>query len=188
VVPQNPPEGTRTKKGIKSIIAIISFVALCAILSYAIFRLGYKFGREEGLVLGKAEEKKEILNNREIKTSFFTTLWGLIDDYKKTQKLPAIKKNDALCQLAELRSNQIYTDWSHNYFHTNLDLLYNKYCGTCTKMGENLAKDFYTAQSVFDAWLNSPSHKAVLDAPYTIGCLSIKANQESYYVALEVAK
>ncbi len=88
----------------------------------------------------------------------------LINQYRQQNGLPPLSVSSALTTAAQLHSEDMAIN---NYFsHTSLDgrtfvdrirqagYTYN----TC--LGENIAAGFPTAQSVFNAWKNSPSHNA----------------------------
>ena len=43
-------------------------------------------------------------------------------------------------------------------------------------VSENLGKDFYTADQILQAWINSPTHKAVMEGDVTYTAVSVKAD------------
>ena len=56
------------------------------------------------------------------------------------------------------------------------------------RVGENIAYNYNTPQSVVKAWLNSPTHKANIEGDYTHFGIAIKTNQEGkkYYTNIFV--
>lgn len=86
----------------------------------------------------------------------------LINQYRQQNGVPPLAVSNALTAAAQLHSEDMATN---NYFsHTSLDgrtfvdrirqagYTYN------TWLGENIAAGYSTAQSVFNAWKNSPGH------------------------------
>ena len=56
------------------------------------------------------------------------------------------------------------------------------------RVGENIAYNYNTPQSVVNAWLNSPTHKENIEGDYTHFGIAIKTNQEGkkYYTNIFV--
>ena len=57
-------------------------------------------------------------------------------------------------------------------------------------VGENVAYNYLTAQSVVTAWLNSPSHKANMEGNYTHCGISVRANADGklYFTNIFIRK
>jgi len=57
-------------------------------------------------------------------------------------------------------------------------------------VGENIACNFSTAQSVVTAWINSPAHKANMEGNYTHFGIAVKTNTEGkmYFTNMFVRK
>lgn len=147
---------------------------LLAIIFCLVFLLaGYRFGHD--------------VRHSECSSFSTETLWQLINNYRQSQNLPVLKIDEGLCQLANLRAKEISNDWSHNGFY-RLELRSNSYCPTCTNMGENLVKELSTPKLTMQGWLNSFSHKQILDYPYNIGCLGFYVLEDTVFVALELGR
>jgi len=90
---------------------------------------------------------------------------------RKQQGLEEVNLNKKLNQAAYLKASDMFDKqyWGHDApdgtkpWKWLVDVEYSY-----TKAGENLAKNFYTAEAVTAAWLNSTEHrKNILDADYT---------------------
>lgn len=57
-------------------------------------------------------------------------------------------------------------------------------------VGENIAYNYSTAQSVVDAWINSPAHKANMEGNYTHFGISVRTNAEGkkYFTNMFIRK
>lgn len=89
-----------------------------------------------------------------------TELIKITNEYRVANKLPALKENSKLMEVARLRAEEINRTgiFSHqgkrNYIILAIEQKY-KY----RFLGENLAIYFTDNNAAFNAWLNSPSHK-----------------------------
>ena len=87
-----------------------------------------------------------------------------VNEYRADNDLSTLETSEHTCYVAQLRSEEIATDWSHDGFW--------KYTKGKSSMGENLAKGFVTDQALLEGWINSPVHKAILDnKTYDHGCV-----------------
>lgn len=87
-----------------------------------------------------------------------------------------------LCDRAVERSIEIQSDWSHNGFEKY------SYDDTFVMNGENLAKSYEDPSLVLDAWLNSPTHKKILEEDFTNACIKCSIAEGNYYCAAEFGK
>ena len=97
-----------------------------------------------------------------------------------------LQKYNLLCNLAQIRVEEIKTDWSHEGFKAKNNEIYSKYCNEnniiCTSVGENLAKgDFKNEADVVLSWENSPEHKQNMLGDYNVQCVAVSG---TYYVSL----
>jgi uncharacterized protein YkwD len=159
-----------------------------AILALAMLYLSGKYLYAKGFQEGREARIKEMEEVRETASNVHTTLWTLINEYRQNKGLPVLEVNSLLCELAQKRSQEITSDWSHDKFKNNTPILYEKYCPGCYGMGENLAMGYFSSNQIFDAWIKSPTHKEILDTNYTKGCLGITENDGLFYVSLNVGK
>jgi len=92
--------------------------------------------------------------------------------------LSALVETPKLCAVSKVRLNEIKTNWSHDGFSAD------RFCAINCTMGEDLAKNFRTAEQIVTAWEGSPGHKAVMlysDAVY--GCVAT----DGQYTVLNVS-
>ena len=62
-----------------------------------------------------------------------------------------------------------------NFFQRKISLVQN---ASATKVSENVAYAYSSAQSVVKAWLNSPSHKATIEGDFTDFDISAEMNSQ----------
>ncbi len=78
---------------------------------------------------------------------------------------------------------------NHDYFQQRSDNLIEVL--GATRVGENIAYNYQTAESVMSAWLNSPSHKANLEGNFTHFGISVTvdaATGRKYYTNIFIKK
>lgn len=91
-----------------------------------------------------------------------------------------------LNQIAEIRSKEIVTSWSHTRPNgTKWNTLYDQF-GLYGSFGENLAYGQTDHLEVFNAWMNSPSHKSnMLSAKFNKIGIAVYNYNGVYYWAQE---
>lgn len=112
-------------------------------------------------------------------------LFNLVNGYRAKNGLQQMTWWHQLCEYSKARSTQIQTDWSHAGFNKDAaeGKLRGEYCPECGKLGENLAKDYWTEEEILQAWIKSPDHKANLDDPlWNAGCAMVYNNN---YISFE---
>lgn len=102
-----------------------------------------------------------------------------VNSYRTDHQLTPLAESSILCDLSQVRSQQVVTDWSHN----GVKLLWKAQPYVSIPYGgENLARDYSTNQDILSAWIASPEHKVNLDNPhYTQACVAINGS----YVVME---
>ena len=78
---------------------------------------------------------------------------------------------------------------NHDYFQQRSDNLVQVL--GATRVGENIAYNYQTAESAMSAWLNSPSHKANIEGNYTHLGVSVTvdvATGKKYYTNMFIKK
>ena len=78
---------------------------------------------------------------------------------------------------------------NHDYFQQRSDNLIEVL--GATRVGENIAYNYQTAESAMTAWLNSPSHKANLEGNFTHFGISVTvdaATGKKYYTNIFIKK
>ena len=106
-------------------------------------------GPEEGLADG-ADDSKE------------AAAISLMNDRRQAAGLKCLTLLPGLSEAAMVRAREASVCWSH----TRPDGSAWYTAGSGTAYGENLAKGYYSASSVCDAWMASPSHAANILSPY----------------------
>ena len=78
---------------------------------------------------------------------------------------------------------------NHDYFQQRSDNLIQVL--GASRVGENIAYNYQTAESVMSAWLNSPSHKANMEGDFTHFGISVTvdaATGKKYYTNMFIKK
>ena len=112
-----------------------------------------------------------------------SAVFNLMNQQRAAQGLAALVWSDALTDAAQVRANEITTAFSHTrpdgsaFWTVNSNVQY----------GENLAKLYQSADSVYAAWMNSPTHAAnIMDSGYkTVGIAICQTGDGSWYWAQE---
>jgi len=112
-----------------------------------------------------------------------SAVFNLMNQQRAAQGLAALAWSDALTDAAQVRANEITTSFSHTrpdgsaFWTVNSNVQY----------GENLAKLYQSADSVYVAWMNSPTHAAnIMDSGYkTVGIAICQTGDGSWYWAQE---
>lgn len=108
---------------------------------------------------------------------------ALINEYRVSKGLSSLKKNDYISLKSEEHNNDMITnnEVSHNGFVDRSECIMSVL--GAKKVGENVAYNYCTSQSVVSAWLNSPCHKENIEGDYNNFGISIRENSEGkkYY-------
>ena len=87
-------------------------------------------------------------------------VYNLVNEYRKNNGLSYLTKSVPTCAIAGARLPEAEVDWSHDGFWK-----YSRLYSGISKVGENLARNYFTSKEVLDAWIKSPEHKENLDKP-----------------------
>ena len=119
----------------------------------------------------------------EAATAACQAVFNLMNQQRAAQGLPLLTWSDKLTAAARVRASEITTSFSHTRpggaaFWT---------VDSSVQYGENLAKLYQSADSVYAAWMNSPTHAAnMMDAGYkTVGIAICQTADGSWYWAQE---
>ena len=109
--------------------------------------------------------------------------FNLINQQRAARGLSALVWSNALANAAQVRANEITTSFSHT--RPNGQQFWT--VDSNVQYGENLAKLYQSADSVYTAWMNSPTHAAnIMDAGYkTVGIAICQSGDGSWYWAQE---
>ncbi len=108
--------------------------------------------------------------------------FDLINSHRSEMGLSTLRWNNGLEQAAAVRAVEASEVWSHTrpdgsqYYTVNEGLVY----------GENLARNYTTAQSAFDAWMDSPTHRDNIEFPdFETAAIAVHIDGGTWYWANE---
>jgi len=115
----------------------------------------------------------------------------LVNDYRVRKKLPSLKILNIISTVAETHSNYMVKNSkaSHDNFPERQKKLFNY--TSAEAVGENVAFGYISAQSVFNAWLKSESHKKIIEySEYTHFGISSKIDKSgrNYFTQIFIKK
>ncbi|MBE5827548.1 MAG: CAP domain-containing protein [Butyrivibrio sp.] len=112
-----------------------------------------------------------------------TAVFNLMNQQRSARGLSTLTWSDALTSAAQVRANEIVTSFSHT--RPNGSAFWT--VDSNVQYGENLAKLYQSADSVYTAWMNSPTHAAnIMDSGYkTVGIAVCQTGDGSWYWAQE---
>ena len=112
-----------------------------------------------------------------------TAVFNIMNQQRVAQGLSQLSWSDALTSAAQVRANEITTSFSHT--RPNGSAFWT--VDSNVQYGENLAKLYQSADSVYTAWMNSPTHAAnIMDGGYkTVGIAICQTGDGSWYWAQE---
>jgi len=116
-------------------------------------------------------------------SSFEIETMNLINSHRVSIGLKALEQNNYISLKSEEHDNYMIANNILNHYDFTarsqniMDVLGAK------NVGENIAYNYNTPQSVLDAWLNSPTHKEYIEGDFTHFGISIRVNAEGkrYY-------
>ncbi len=112
-----------------------------------------------------------------------SAVFNLMNQQRAAQGLAQLTWSDALTNAAQVRANEIVDVFSHTRPNGSAFWTVDSNC----QYGENLAKLYQSADSVYTAWMNSPTHAAnIMDGGYkTVGIAISQSGDGSWYWAQE---
>ncbi|MBQ7614180.1 MAG: CAP domain-containing protein [Butyrivibrio sp.] len=112
-----------------------------------------------------------------------SVVFNLINQQRVAQGLSELKWSVALTNAAQVRANEIVSTFSH----TRPDGSAFWTVDSNVQYGENLAKLYQSADSVYTAWMNSPTHAAnIMDSDFkTVGIAICQTGTGDWYWAQE---
>jgi uncharacterized protein YkwD len=94
-----------------------------------------------------------------------------VNNYRIKQELPTLPTDQNLCAYAQIRAEEIKTDWSHNQFWANHCVGTGYYA-----CGENLAQGYLTKEQTLEGWVNSPTHLRNIKSNWSATCVKCSDN------------
>lgn len=111
-----------------------------------------------------------------------SAVFNLINQQRVARGLAELVWSDALTNAAAVRASEIVTYFSHT--RPSGDEFWT--VDSSVQYGENLAKLYQSADSVYAAWMASPTHAAnMMDPGYKSVGIAICSNDEGWYWASE---
>lgn len=105
-----------------------------------------------------------------------------INAYRATKNLPAVHLDAQLNSSAQAKAEDLVARGYFEHFYkgqTPWDFM-TAAGFEYVRAGENLAKCYSDGPSVVKAWINSPTHEAILTGDYTVAGLGIAYNAEDH--------
>ncbi len=105
----------------------------------------------------------------------------LINDYRSAQGLMAIEKDQEYASAYAVKHTKYMIDLkqvNHDNFSERSGALKNN---GAEQVGENVAYGYETAENVVYAWVNSPSHKDIIEGSFTHSGFGVLKNSEGHY-------
>lgn len=101
---------------------------------------------------------------------------NLVNQYRVSKGLTSLQKNNHISNVSREHDEYMISinTLTHDRFAQRADNL--EATLGAVAVGENIAYNYSTAQSVVDAWINSPAHKANMEGNYTHFGIAVKAN------------
>ena len=102
-------------------------------------------------------------------STFAEEVLKLVNEARAKNNLSALALDSNLCAAAEVRAKEVLTRFSHTRPNgTSCFTVLRDFEINYRVCGENIAKGYNNAQSVFNAWMNSSSHRAnIMNPNYT---------------------
>ncbi len=118
--------------------------------------------------------------------SFADQVIALVNQQRVANGLPALVKDSAVTNCANLRANEITSVMSHNRPDGSTCFSILSQNGVSySAAGENIAAGQTTPQEVVNAWMNSPGHRAnILNPNYTkigVGFIKVSSGYQYYW-------
>ena len=112
-----------------------------------------------------------------------TAVFNIMNQQRVARGLSELAWSEALRDAAQVRANEITTSFSHTRPNGSEFWTVDSSC----QYGENLAKLYQSADAVYTAWMNSPTHAAnIMDGGYkTVGIAICQTGDGSWYWAQE---
>lgn len=121
------------------------------------------------------------ISNEETKT-IESEIFQLVNNHRASISKPSLEANVLANNLA--KEHTLYMINKGDISHDNSDLRGQRLFSEeqASRVGENVAYRYKTAQEVMEAWLNSSGHKKNIEGDYThIGISAIKSEAGAYY-------
>ena len=170
-----------------ALIMAFTFIACGSVANQGIDDQAAVRGLDEGVGEIYIDETKIALASKAASTQAALdacqAVFNLMNQERAARGLASLTWSVALENAAKVRAGEITTKFSHTR-PNNSDFWT---VDSTVQYGENLAKLYQSADSVYTAWMNSPTHAAnMMDAGYkTVGIAIFQTEDGSWYWAQE---
>jgi uncharacterized protein YkwD len=106
---------------------------------------------------------------------------SLVNDYRKTKKLPPLQSNAAMEYQARRHSMDMGTHripFGHQGFTFRMKYIFDKIPGS-TQVGENVAYGNLSAKAVVSGWINSPEHRKNMEGDFKYTGIGVTRNMQN---------
>jgi uncharacterized protein YkwD len=106
---------------------------------------------------------------------------GLVNDYRKSKKLPPLQNNSAMEYQARRHSMDMGTHripFGHQGFSFRIKYIQEKVPGA-TQVGENVAYGNLSAKAVVDGWIQSPEHRKNMEGNFKYTGIGVTRNMQN---------
>ncbi|AMC11706.1 hypothetical protein Lupro_10695 [Lutibacter profundi] len=136
-------------------------------------------------------ENSEIINANVSYTEIETEILNLINDYRVSEGLTSLKPLNIISGVADGHTKYMVEigEVNHDNFNQRTQTLVEN--AGAISVGENVAYGFNSAQGVVNGWLNSDSHREIIENPnYTHFGISTESNNEgrNYFTQIFIKK
>lgn len=127
-------------------------------------------------------EQLNIINDTKLETQIMT----LVNSHRESLELPLLNFNDVAYTYANNHNDYMIS--KGNISHDNFNIRASKISSEANakEVGENVAKDYLSAQDVFKGWINSAAHKENIENDFTHTAVSVKkdSNGNLYFTQI----
>jgi len=113
-----------------------------------------------------------------------------VNEYRSSLGLNTLVFTDNAYDEAESHTEYMISkgQLSHDNFRTRASRISQKTNASC--VAENVAKNYNTAETVLNAWLNSNSHKNTIEGDFTHTTITVRkdANETLFYTQIFIKK
>lgn len=123
-------------------------------------------------------------DNKQSNTSYVDEVIRLVNVERAKYNLPSLVKDSSLCNVAEIRANEIVSNFSHTRPNgKNCFTVLSENGISYRTCGENIAYGQRTPEEVVNAWMNSEGHREnILKSSYTrIGVGAVNVSGVYYW-------
>jgi len=117
-------------------------------------------------------EQLATINDSRLEAQIMT----LVNLHRESLGQPWLNFNDVAYTYANAHNDYMISKGSisHDNFSTRASKISSE--ANAKEVGENVAKDYLSAQDVFNAWIKSPAHKKNIENDFTHTAISVKEN------------